>query len=95
VRRQFSDWTPHPDRSSEKDSQFITEVHVAAGDRHGHPDTGPHIDMPTPRHTDDNIHSSADVPIIDDKSVNTNGPRLPIARDYHGGAEIDPHANEK
>jgi len=48
-----------------------------------------------PSHTNDNVHNSADVPIIDHKSVNTNGPRLPIAEDYRGGEEIDPHANEK
>jgi len=80
VRRQFTDWTPPPEGSSEKYSQFTTEVHVAAGDRHGQPDTAPH--MPTSWHTNDNVNNSADVPIIDEKSVNTNGPRLPIAEDH-------------
>ena len=39
MRRQFADWTLSPDKSSETDSQSITEVHVTAGDHHGKPDT--------------------------------------------------------
>jgi len=43
VRRDFLAWTLPANKSDEKHLGTKTEMHVAAGDRHGQPDIGPHM----------------------------------------------------
>ena len=93
MRRQFADWTLSPDKSSETDSQSITEVHVTAGDHHGKPDTDPHTHMTAPRHANDGVHHAENVPTIDEKAVDAaNGliSHNPVG-DNHERPDINPH----
>jgi hypothetical protein len=92
VRRDFTDWTPLPDKSSKQDSESMTEVRVVA-DNHEQPDANSRTYT---RFVNGGAHYTPGLPHINEKVADsvdtTTGPR--IAVDDHPALPDNRYSNE-
>lgn len=79
------DWTPSPTSTDKLNDKGGTVTHVAAGDRHGRPDTGPHMKSAARHHANGNGHAPNGnlSPVQEKGDIDSDKEELGVAGDRH------------